>query len=405
MNRLSFLGALVVAAPLFSLACSAEPEAKSDSDIFSKCEADETESCECKSGASGTKTCSSKGKWSSCDCSDDSSSSSSSTETPPATTAGTCSELRSCTNMQSAPGTFSPQPGLNVGLQARTKAQAFEAFREEVAAGSARARNLAAALGAPVAGEPKEVSILRDVLAASPKVKANLSSHVGELGFGNLDVYRNNFPATVPAVSHPVLDATASTCSPSLRIRLAKITVHEDEDDTANDEIYCSISASTAAVQELRVTPKTRALDEGEFQAFTGDESIIFGQGKPREAKGDITLKYDCFEAESDDGYNQLIQQASSAAAKYGGQVVSDEYSGYVSEGADLIGTYGPLLAGLDSDDHLFVAQQIIPVATQMEIAKAGGTWTIKKSGSNNWSDWEWSLTMEAWGCSVNGSK
>ena len=119
---------------------------------------------------------------------------------------------------------------------------------------------------------------------------------------------------------------------------------------------------------------------------------------------GDLALKYDCFETDSANGYSAFIKAAADAAKKYGTQVVSSENAGYVSTGADLVATFLPQILALDSDDHLFVASQTIPAAAQMELAK-GATWTVRKSGRHYWSDWDWTLTMEAWGCSVNGVK
>lgn len=67
-----------------------------------------------------------------------------------------------------------------------------------------------------------------------------------------------------------------------------------------------------------------------------------------------------------------------------------------------MIGTYLPKLLSLDGDDHLFVANQTITAPKLMELAK-GTSWTVNKSGSHLWSDWDWTLTMEAWGCAPDG--
>lgn len=388
----------IVALPLLIAACSSAPEAATASaDVVAACERDETTKCTCD-GKKGSKTCSAKGKWGACECGGE-------TSAPPpekpADIKPVCAELKSCETLV-APTTVTPTKALDVRLEAVSKVQLLAKLRAEVAAGSPRSRYLAAALAAPQAGEEEGVTFVRELLATNVALRSAVSRHVGALGFGTFESYRARFP--VPAGASQVMDTTPAACVPALRIRLAKITVTEEDDDIANDEVYCSISAQAKDVQELRITPKTRPLDQGESQSFTGEDTVVWGQGKAREANGDIALKYDCFETDSSTGYNDFIKAAAAAAKKYGTKVVSSENAGYVSTGADLVSTFLPQILALDSDDHLFIASQTIPAASQMELAK-GASWTLRKSGRHLWSDWDWTLTMEAWGCSVNGVK
>jgi hypothetical protein len=390
------LSALLAALPLFVLACSSTPDATTaDSEVVAACEEGDTKSCTCAGSTSGSKTCSSSGKWGSCECKEEAPPAAE----PPAEVKPVCAELRSCDALTS-PQTFNPNKDLSMRLEAKSKPQLLAELRAEVASGSLRARYLAAALAPAQAGESLDVAVLRDLIANNASIHAAVTRHAATLGFGNVAAYRAQFPV---ATGH-VLDTPVDACSPSLKIRLGKITVTEEDDDVANDEVYCSISATAKDVQELRITPKTRPLDEGESQSFTGDESVVFGQGAARAPGGDITMKYDCFETDSAAGYAAFIKAAADAAKKYGTKVVSADNAGYVSTGADLVSAFLPQILALDSDDHLFVASQTIPVAKQMELAK-GASWTLRKSGTHLWSDWDWTLTMEAWGCAANGTK
>ena len=398
MKKNHLLAALA-ALPLLIAACSSTPEPGNDvPEIVGGCETGATGSCKCESGKSGEKTCASKGKWGACECKEEATPAAP-VETP-AEVKPVCTELKSC-DVAKAPGTYTPAKGLDVKLEVKSKDTILQDLRAEVAGGSTRARYLAAALAPPQAAEPESVTFVRELLESNAALRSAVARHVPTLGFGTVESYRSRFP--VPAASQ-VMDGAVDACAPSLKIRLAKITVTEEDDDIANDEVYCSISATAKDVQELRITPKTRALDQGESQTFTGEETVVWGQGKPRPAAGDITMKYDCFETDSAQGYTAFVKAAADAAKKYGTKVVSSENSGYVSTGADLVATFLPQILALDSDDHLFVAQQTIPAARQMELAK-GATWTLRKSGTHYWSDWDWTLTMEAWGCSVNGTK
>lgn len=390
-----------LALPLFVAACSSAPEpAAASAEVVGACEEDATKECSCKGGGSGTKTCSASGKWGSCECNAEPAAAAPAEK--PAAIAPVCTELKSC-ETGAAPGAYTPATGLDVKLEAASKEQLLEELRAEVAVGSTRARYLAAALAPQQAAEPEAVTVVRGLLEANVALRSTLSRNAAKLGFGALESYRARFP--VPGAMAHVMDGAAPVaCVPSLSIRLAKVTVTEEDDDIANDEVYCSISAQAKDVQELRITPMTRALNQGESQSFSGDETVVWGQGKPREASGDITLKYDCFEKDSAAGYDAFIKAAADAAKKYGTKVVSSDNAGYVSTGADLVATFLPQILALDSDDHLFKATQTIPAARQMELAK-GATWTVRKSGTHLLSDWDWTLTMESWGCSPNGTK
>ena len=391
------LYSVLAALPLFVVACSSTPEATTDSsDVVAACEEGDTKVCKCDGSESGSKTCSAHGKWGSCECK-------AATEAPPAPPAEVkpvCTELRSCDALPT-PGTFTANNDLSLKLEAKSKPQILAELRAEVASGSLRARYLAAAMAPAQAGESLDVTVLRDLIANNAAIHSAVSRHAATLGFGDVAAYRGRFPV---AAASRVMDTPVSACSPSLRIRLGKITVTEEDDDVANDEVYCAISASAKDVQELRITPKTRALDEGESQTFTGEDTVVFGQGTPRAAGADITMKYDCFETDSSQGYAAFVKAAADAAKKYGTKVVSEDNAGYVSTGADLVSAFLPQILALDSDDHLFVASQTIPVARQMDLAK-GASWTLRKSGTHLWSDWDWTLTMEAWGCATNGTK
>jgi hypothetical protein len=399
----------LLAVPLLGLAgvtaCASDPPPDPfGTEGNAKCEPGDAPSCKCKGGKSGTKSCD-NGKLSSCDCSGATAAVESSA---PAATAPrpVCTELASCDNL-APPPTFQPAQNLTVALVARNKAEILADLQAEVARGSDRARSLAAALDGAIPGEPTVVTALRQAIGENPSLEATVRRHVPELGFGSLEAYRSRFPLSFVTTKNRTLTTLAVTdsCAPSLRMRIAKITAHEDEDILTDDEIYCSVSATAKEVQELKITPKTPPLGNGESQTFNATETVFFGQGKPRDPGGnDIVIKYDCFEAEGNAGYAAMVGAAAKAAREYGRDVTEEgDENGYVATGANLIGTFLPLFLALDGDDHLYKAEQRIPAAQHKDLAK-GATWEIKKSGKHFFSDWEWSLTMEAWGCSVNGS-
>src|SRR4051812_23739539 len=99
MKTTSFLSALAVL-PLFLAACSSEPPiADAAPELVGQCEEGDTNTCKCEGGTSGSKTCSSKGKWASSGCKG----APPPATPPPAEIKPACTELKSCDGA-SAPG-------------------------------------------------------------------------------------------------------------------------------------------------------------------------------------------------------------------------------------------------------------------------------------------------------------
>ena len=46
--------------------------------------------------------------------------------------------------------------------------------------------------------------------------------------------------------------------------------------------------------------------------------------------------------------------------------------------------------------------RQTIPRSAQLGLAN-GAAWTVRKKGTHLFSDWDWTLKVEAWGCVDNG--
>jgi hypothetical protein len=313
-----------------------------------------------------------------------------------------CNDLPACTGL-AAPGTFAPLAALDVKLEAMPKDQLLARLQMDFAAGTPEARLLVAALGAPQAGEHPSVPYVRAMVDAAPAIKSKLVSKLPALGVGSIAEYRARFPALpVSQVMDAPAPAATNDCAPALKIRIAKVNVHEEDDDVANDIVYCSIVTSSTAGGEIKITPKTKNLDEGKSQTFSAAEATFWGQERPRDPGGDLTVKYDCYEADTNDGYGNLVKTAADVAKQSG--LTGLDSSGYTGTAVDLISKYLPVLLALDTDDHLFVAQQTLTRAQHMALAK-GASWSVRKKGTHLWSDWEWSLSMESYGCAENGVK
>ena len=75
----------------------------------------------------------------------------------------------------------------------------------------------------------------------------------------------------------------------------------------------------------------------------------MWGQQEPRTPGGNLMITYDCFEADSTDGYKNLI-----------------------------------------------------PVGKDLDLTN-GRYWTVRRQGTHLNSDWDWELRIEAWGCAEYG--
>ena len=180
------------------------------------------------------------------------------------------------------------------------------------------------------------------------------------------------------------------------------MTVTKTEDDVAKDIVYCFLTAESPATSEGvqgNHTKPTNNLSAGQSYAYSGNEAVFWGVKEPKDAAGDLTLHYDCWEQDDPAQYAALVAKA--------GQVLADEYeyqegSGWTSSAIGLVARYLPALLSLDGDDHLFSATQVLPRSAQLGLAN-GASWTVRKKGTHLFSDWDWTLGVEAWGCVDNG--
>lgn len=313
-----------------------------------------------------------------------------------------CVEAPACTNVNpnQAP-TATPAPQLDVKFEAKSHARIAEQLREMIASGAPEARVLAAALASSSTLEQSPgVRRLREIFASHPTVASTLRAKLATVGMPSADQYVLRNPVEQgPRRGLTTMNGPVDCGPPQLVVRLAKITVEEEDDDFANDIVYCAITADSAKGSELRLSPRTPNLDEGESHTFAPGQTTVWGQRGPREAGGDLGLTYDCYEADTNDGYYAFLRVLASEGARSGDLV--DE-SGWVSDTSGTVARLLPLVMALDTDDHLFEARQIIPLAEQLKLTR-GGEWTVRKEGTHYASDWEWKLHMQAWGCAVNG--
>lgn len=400
-----------------------------------ECARGDREPCTCPDAKASTKTCSSAGKFLECACEEkpavcgDGKCDTGETCKTCAQDCGpcpTCAAAPSCSTGANAPNQLKTESSLNVKLEAMDREKILARLTRDAELGSPGLLALSdAVLGS---GGSAGIERLRAAVTRSPALHASLKKHLARpelqaaLSRGRA-LHMARLTETARLAGGPPMPTTMAgdaggladagfgdagldggppvACEPArLRLRVSKVTVTEEDDDFANDIVYCSIAAESPGGSEMRITPKTPNLDEGDSFTF-GGEGAFWGQKAARDPQGDLTVRYDCFEEDSSNGYGEFVKTAGEIIADQAGERLPEGY-GWVSTVIDLAARYLPSLLALDADDHLFIATQTIPRAKQLELTN-GGTWSVRKKGRHYNSDWDWTLKVEAWGCVENG--
>lgn len=252
------------------------------------------------------------------------------------------------------------------------------------------------------------IPALRRVFAEHPEQAAIVRRQLERAGMGAPASYRVRFPdPRVPPSELEALElaptpqAAPEDCEPAkLRIRVAKITVHEEADLVFKDNIYCAIISEATPGAEIRVTPKTYALDTAEEYVYSLAEGVVWGQlGEPVAPQGNLLMTYNCLESDDTGGFEEFLDAIADAAQEAG--AVPGAYGWVIPViglAAEIIGA----ALALESDNHLFNASQVLPAELHLDMTQ-GVWWSVQREGTFNLKPWHWELRMEAWGCTDDG--
>ena len=288
-----------------------------------------------------------------------------------------------------------------------TREQIVERLALEVGGSTEAMRVLAAALASdPEPDEHPLVTRLREIFAQQPAAAARLRAVLQGVGMASPSDYRALHPLARRAggTMRPMggeFPQPMDCGKPLLRIGVSQITVHEEDDDVANDEVYCVVQTEAQEGGEIRVTPMTPPLDQGQSYSFSLESGVFWGQMQPRYAGSDILVTYDCIESDTNDGYANLLSAIGQAAIEIGGVIPGE--AGWI---VVIVGVVAELVgAGLamDGDDHLFNVQQLVSEQDHLALTN-GAWWSVRRSGTHLLSDWDWELYIKAWGCAQYGT-
>lgn len=211
----------------------------------------------------------------------------------------------------------------------------------------------------------------------------------------------NGNPVPVEGGSAPPPSAPRGTClDPQLRIRMKKITVHK-----GGGSAYCIVEANDGVTSEGAVTMKTGDLSDGDDFPFPVGQGLVWGQGLPECTANNLTLSYYCFKVVDDSAWSSALAAFGDTAAKIGGSPAGSGPYGWafgVAGAAANAAAAG--ISAAAKDENRIKVQQTIPVSGLLDLAN-GRTWSVRtkvKDGCGLFGcdrDYDWELTLEAWGC------
>lgn len=335
-----------------------------------------------------------------------------------------CTLAQSCDGAQIPPVIETHAAFLDDPMAYIPPPQILDELAKQVEEGGIGARIIAAALSEPAVDEAPYVGLLRAIFDAHPVGTDAVRRQLARVGMSQPDDYVLSHQAPTQAdviafaqAQQAAMGANASfgaqtgpaagggsddpCANPSVRIRVARLTVHEEDDDVANDEVYCAITSEGPEHSELKITPLTTALDEGDSIDYALADGLIWGQGDLTAPGGNILINYNCIESDTANGYSDLLMAVGDAVGMVDGKKVGVD--GWVFPAAGVVTN---LLAGaltLDGDDLLFNGSQVVAESDLLALTW-GAWWSVRRDGTNIFSDWDWELRMEIWGCHEYGT-
>lgn len=319
-----------------------------------------------------------------------------------------CGECAMCEHAPACEGNLQPptiteeMTGLTTQMSPLTKDELLRRVSARIEAADAGVRLLAHSLAPPVPTEPVQVTLVRARLAEHPELEIRIRSALGRAGLRSVQQYRDLHPL-VPhgeALTQPTRPAAVCD-NPRLRIRVASITVNEDYDDVTDDVVYCIITTEAETASELHLVPPTIELDEGDTHHYSPTAGIIWGaDNQLAPPGGNMHITYDCFESDEADGFKQLLKAAAEMVGGVGGVPIPG-LEGWTVPG-DVVASLLMSLIALDTDDYLLNAQQIIDEELLLELTQ-GRYWNLRRADSGTFWAWDWTLRLEAWGCTDDG--
>ncbi len=177
-----------------------------------------------------------------------------------------------------------------------------------------------------------------------------------------------------------------------LRIRLEKVKTYK-----GGSELYCVINATDGKTSEVAITPKTKALKDGETYSFAPDVGLFWGQKDLKATSSNLTITYNCVRVKSD-AFAAVLKAAGDASAQAGGYAGPYGWAfGIGSIGANIAAA---AIQASSGDEQVLNAQQTIDASGLIDLTN-NRSWEVRKSQDGGFGgfSWDWDLTIQTWGC------
>lgn len=299
-------------------------------------------------------------------------------------------------------------PDLDVPAMTRlSPAELHSRLVDEVSQGTLPMRMIAAAFDAPQPHEHPFVTMLRNAFAENAEQAEAIRFELDRAGMRSARTYRQTFPApseleTIPELKPRADEFPGGTLEcgrPFLRVGISRITVHDDQDGAFqgnDDEIYCVVQAEAQNGIELRVTPLSPSIDDDDHWDLSLTTGVFWGQVEQAHPGSDLLITYDCIENDNPAAYQALLDTIADGANAIGG-AIGDE-NGWIFITGAAVASIASAAMGLNGEDRVFNYQQYILLDDQLELTN-GYYWSVRRDGG----DWDWELTVKAWGCAEFG--
>jgi hypothetical protein len=200
-----------------------------------------------------------------------------------------------------------------------------------------------------------------------------------------------NLGSLVAVPAPPPADAAAAGClDPQLRLRVKAITVNN-----GGGELYCIVNASDGVTSEVAMTTKTRKLGDDDTHSFEPTVGSFWGGKVLHPTVNNLTITYNCFEVKGDD-WAKVLKAVGDAAG--GASSSAGAYGWVFGLGSVAANAAAAGVAAAAGDGLKFNAQQTID-RQQLLALTNGRYWKVRQAGGGVFSKFDWTLTIESWGC------
>jgi hypothetical protein len=187
--------------------------------------------------------------------------------------------------------------------------------------------------------------------------------------------------------------------APQLRLRVRQINIVRDGVSLGSADLYCVVDASDGAHSEVMITPlQTGVGDDAPPLVFPPEASTFWGQGMPWQTLNNLTITYQCMRAVSNESYTKVFDAIQEGATQAGG--IAGPWGWAFGVGGVAAGLISAAIPE-GQDEVRIKVQQTIDASMLLELTN-GRTWRIRGTGDapGIGGYWDWSLEVEAWGCS-----